>query len=125
MSTLMGPFCAGRGLDKIVAGLMFLLLSNSARAASPTYSTDAVGWRFWGAADGLTEAYSTVLSQLGGGRIAVRHGDVNTLEILDGFGATSVPDGHWLGRLYEDDSGALFTFNDRGIAVYRGSAWTL
>src|SRR5260370_1116338 len=100
-------FCPGRVLDKIAAGLMFLLLAGPASAASSTYSADDAGWRFWVPADGLTEAYTTVLSPLRGGRIAVRHGDVNAFEILDGFGVTSVPDRHWLGRIYEDNSGAL------------------
>ena len=106
-------------------GVIVLLLAAISPTAASAQARDLVGWRYWTAAEGLTEAYTTVLSSLPGGRIAARHGDVGSFDILDGFGVTAIPDPHLLGRIYEDSDGSLYTFNDQGVATYRAGSWNI
>jgi diguanylate cyclase (GGDEF)-like protein len=109
---------------RMTAGMLLPILSGFSASAAPVYAPENVGWRFWTASEGLTEAYTTSVSSLPGGRIAVRHGDVTSLDILDGFSVKAIPDRHWLGRVYEDSEGTLYTYNDRGIATFQNGSWT-
>ncbi len=115
---------SGAGCRITPLALVLLASAGACSGAAGAYEQEHDGWRFWSAAEGLTESYSTVVSALPHGRIAVRHGDVGSFDVLNGFHVSSIPDRHWLGPVYEDGDGTLITFNDRGIATYRTGNWT-
>lgn len=97
-----------------LAGLIALFPS-AARAASP--------WRFWNSADGITESYVTSLTPDLSGRLVIKHGNVLTLTVLDGYGAAPIADSHALGRVIPNPDGTLWSLSPGGIDIYEKNQW--
>jgi signal transduction histidine kinase/ActR/RegA family two-component response regulator/streptogramin lyase len=49
-------------------------------------------WRFWTQSDGLTESSVRCVGSAPDGRIWLRHGAVNSMTVLDGYGAVRLPE---------------------------------
>jgi hypothetical protein len=53
----------------------------------------------------------------------VRHGDVSSINILDGYQLIDAPDVQSLGTIDADSAGDLYTFDKSGALVYSGGKW--
>jgi len=105
-----------RGLRTLVrnfpaAALVSLLCPSS---ALPQTLFD---WRFWTAADGLEESFVRNVARGRDGRLWVRHGAVDKMSILDGYGVVRIPEPRVGGVV--DDWGRLA----RVYAGGDGEAW--
>ena len=80
-------------------------------------------WRFWTKADGLAESWTSGLSRDSSGRVLVKHGDVSTATVLDGYQVTATPSRRAFGRLLMSEKGELWTFDTDGILIYDASGW--
>src|SRR5438270_7640280 len=101
----------------IRAAAVFLALVPfvAAHAASP--------WRVWSKSDGLTESWVFGLTPDSQGRILVKHGDVPTMSVLDGYQIALIPSQHGYGRVLSSPANELWTFDAEGILVYDASGW--
>jgi signal transduction histidine kinase/CheY-like chemotaxis protein len=88
---------------------------------SPLYG--ASSWRFWTKEDGLAESWTFGLSRDSSGRVVVKHGDVATESVLDGYRVTRIPARPAFGRFLGSGNGELWTFDADGILIYSGSEW--
>src|ERR1700685_3831377 len=50
------------------------------------------GWTFWLARDGMQESYSRALGWSPRGLLAIRHGDLKTMDVLDGYSLHTLPE---------------------------------
>ena len=83
----------------------------------------ASSWRFWTKADGLAESWTSGLSRDTNGRVVVKHGDVNSATVLDGYQITKIPSRSAFGRLLVSGKGEVWTFDEEGILIYDPSGW--
>ncbi len=83
----------------------------------------ASSWRFWTKEDGLAESWTFGLSRDGTGRVVVKHGDVATESVLDGYQVTKIPAWHAFGRFLGSGNDELWSFDADGILVYGASGW--
>ena len=84
---------------------------------------EAVNWRVWNAADGMLEGYVSQVSRTPSGKVLARHGDLPSMDILDGFSLSHVPDVPSLGTVNAVASGELYTFDKTGAALYLNGKW--
>ena len=78
-----------RGLSgKPLWTLVFVVQLVAAGAAAE----EQPGWTFWFARDGMQESYSRTLGLTPEGLLAVRHGDLKTMDLLDGYALRSIPE---------------------------------
>jgi hypothetical protein len=61
--------------------------------APAVVAQDHAMWRFWTLSDGLQESYSYSLGLGPGGSVAIRHGAVPFMSVLDGYGVRPLADG--------------------------------
>src|SRR6266567_1286236 len=104
------------GLSKLANAIlltMFLVLP--AGAASP--------WRFWEKADGLMESWVFGLTLDSQGRVVVKHGEVPSESVLDGYQVTGIPSQHAYGKLLSSPEKQLWTFDAEGILVHDAFGW--
>ena len=97
------------------------------------WADEAPAWRFWSAADGMRESYSTAVTRGARGEVLVKHGQVDAMDLLDGFNFRSFPDPrslsrvHPLGRVYQgsgqDGRGDLYTFDADSVEIYENGRW--
>src|SRR5260221_13227630 len=89
-------------------------------------------WRFWTAADGLEESFVRNVARGRDGRLWVRHGAVDKMSILDGYGVVRIPEPRvggvvddWgrLARVYSGASGEAWTVEDHALKRYQASGW--
>ena len=83
----------------------------------------ASSWRFWTKEDGLAESWTFDLSRDGNGRVVVKHGDVATESVLDGYRVTTIPARHAFGHFLGSGKGELWSFDADGILIYDDSGW--
>ncbi len=50
------------------------------------------GWRFWDATDGMAESYTLALGKGPDGTLWVRHGDIRSMSVLDGYSVRTIPE---------------------------------
>src|SRR5882672_496511 len=84
-------------------------------------------WRFWTAADGLEESFVRNMARGREGCIWVRHGAVDKMSILDGYGVMRIPEPRaggviqdWgrLARVYSSVEGEAWTVEDHALKRY-------
>jgi signal transduction histidine kinase/DNA-binding response OmpR family regulator len=99
--------------------------------AAAARAGDLDGWRFWTAADGLEESYSSAISAGPHGEIYVRHGAVKFLSMLDGYAIAQIPESEQVTqtfgaarpRVYAGSGDRLWTVTGGCLREYRGGAW--
>jgi len=102
------------------------LVSIPLAIAQPSFAasqSESVNWRVWNTEDGMVEGYISQVSRTSSGRILVRHGDVATMNVLDGFHLTNQPDVQSLGKIEGDGEEHLSTFDRSGVLVYSKGKW--
>ena len=57
------------------------------------------------------------------GRIFVKGGDVPSINVLDGYQVTGIPNPHSYGRLLASSGRELWTFDTKGIVIHDSSGW--
>ncbi|MBI3280106.1 MAG: response regulator [Acidobacteria bacterium] len=83
-------------------------------------------WPVWQTADGLAEAYIRAISLDASGRVWLKHGEVSTLTILDGYSSMHLPD-PWMvddGGIVVAKDGEAWSGDRHGIAHYANGQWT-
>ncbi len=105
----------------LVAGIFAISIASRPCGASE----DAVGWRFWKSADGLTEAFCNPISTDPRGDVLVGHGFVTHMERLDGYRIITMPQPTKPGTVYCTRSGRCWTLNSAGLWEFEAGAWRL
>jgi signal transduction histidine kinase/CheY-like chemotaxis protein/ligand-binding sensor domain-containing protein len=91
-----------------------------------------LNWRFWTASDGLQESFVRNIGSGPDGHIWVRHGAVDKMSVLDGYGVTLLPepragsvieDRGRLARVYTGADGEAWTVENHALKRYRASRW--
>jgi diguanylate cyclase (GGDEF)-like protein len=101
--------------------LLMLVLVSPAHSASP--------WRYWNKADGLMESWVFGLTSDAEGHVVVKHGEVPSETLLDGYRINTIPSNHSYGRLLSPPQrngaaeGELWTFDTEGILIHDASGW--
>ena len=101
-------------LEHLCASCKWLVVFLAIVSLSPLCA--ASSWRFWTKADGLTESWTSGLSRDSNGRVVVKHGDVNSATVLDGYQITKIPSRTAFGRLLVSGKGEVWTFDEEGIS---------
>src|ERR1700692_3549482 len=57
------------------------------------------GWSFWGPADGMKESYTSSVD-VQAGSVWIKHGSVNWMNLLDGYGIAELPDPGYTGTIH-------------------------
>jgi len=70
-------------------------------------------WRFWDTADGLTESYTSSISQGPDGALWVKHGDSRGVELLDGYSVRHYPDPGGFGIIECAPDGTLWMWTGK------------
>src|SRR5689334_21330145 len=60
--------------------------------ASGSLPAESPKWRFWNRADGLPEPFTSSISPDAKGNIWIKHGDVPSMTVFDGYSVRTVPD---------------------------------
>jgi hypothetical protein len=100
--------------------LLTLALVSPAHSASP--------WRYWNKGDGLMESWVFGLTSNSEGQVVVKHGEVPSESLLDGYRINTIPSKHGYGRLLSPpgtgaDKNELWTFDTEGILIHDASGW--
>ncbi len=103
-----------------------LLLAVALRAQGPPPS-----WRFWDVADGLQESYCRRLAVDPSDNVWIRHGEVRSMSVLDGYSSHKVPEPrlgdtpHWgsMARVFATPEGEAWTVEDGTLKQYKGQHW--
>src|SRR5262249_10168620 len=110
------------------AALIWLL---SPAAALPQTQ---LNWRFWTASDGLQESFVRTLGTGPDGHIWVRHGAVDKMSVLDGYGVALVPEARAssviedrarVARVYTSADGEAWTVENHALKRYRSMRWSV
>ena len=80
---------------------------------------DGPGWRAWDRKDGLTEPFTHTIAADAEGNLWVKHGDVNFMSILDGYGVRLIPDPRTWKAL------GMWSAVPAGIKTFTDGKWTL
>jgi signal transduction histidine kinase/CheY-like chemotaxis protein len=99
--------------------------------APAVVAQDHAMWRFWTLSDGLQESYSYSLGLGPGGSVAIRHGAVPFMSVLDGYGVVRIPDSNLPGSVDEATrgratpglNGSIWTATDGNLMEYRAGRW--
>src|ERR1700722_18376148 len=95
-----------------------LLIPLIAAPLSAGSQDEASNLRVWNTGDGMSESFISQVSRMPSGRILVRHGDVSSINVLDGFRLSDVPDVKSQGKIDADAAGKLYTFDRSGALVF-------
>ena len=100
--------------------LLALVLVSPAQSASP--------WRYWNKSDGLIESWVFGLTADADGHVVIKHGEVASESLLDGYRVNTIPSQHAYGRLLsparkQESGNELWTFDTDGILVHDASGW--
>lgn len=82
------------------------------------------GWSFWGTTDGMKESYTSSVA-VHAGSIWIKHGSVNRMNLLDGYGITELPDPGYTGKIHTSPDGTLWIWTGQHLSRYRNSRWEL
>ena len=80
-------------------------------------------WRFWDVTDGLKESYTRSLTVDTSGRVWVKHGDVDTMSVLDGYGLAKISVSPSSRRVYGTASGQAWALHPLGLEQYKDGQW--
>jgi len=81
-------------------------------------------WRFFTSRDGLHDSYATAVTWSSRGNVWVKHGEFDSLSMLDGYDVKTLPSpGGGGNRVYESRSGQLWTLYSEGLAEFRRGRW--
>jgi signal transduction histidine kinase len=81
-------------------------------------------WRIFRAGDGLRDSHATAVTLSPRGNVWVKHGDVDEISVLDGYGVSTFPSpGTNSYRVYESQSRQLWSLYDEGVMLYDGKKW--
>jgi len=89
------------------------------------------GWRFWKAADGLPESFTTAITAGPAGQVWARHGEVPFMSSLDGYQVLTLPNYQaqkqicTLSRVYESPSHELWIPDPEGLREFQDGKWEL
>src|ERR1700693_746959 len=78
------------------------------------------GWSFWGTADGMKESYTSSIA-VHAGSVWIKHGTVNRMNLLDGYGVAELPDPKSLGEIHTSPDGTLWVWTGQRLSRYRNS----
>ena len=81
-------------------------------------------WRVYRAADGLTESLTTAVTISPRGNVWVKHGEVDAVSYLDGYGVLHIPaptDPNY--RVYQSAAGRIWSIYPEGLLEYADSRW--
>jgi signal transduction histidine kinase/CheY-like chemotaxis protein/ligand-binding sensor domain-containing protein len=92
-----------------------------------------VDWRFWKASDGFPESYVRSVTAEPDGSILVRHGAVDSMTVLDGYGTHHLPEiaggrlENWgvTARAYKAPDGDIWTVDRGQLRRFRSGTWLL
>src|ERR1017187_9007574 len=106
-------------------GLILLL-------ALPLAAHGQMGWRFWTAADGMAESYSQSVGIAPDGTAWIRHGQVSTMSVLNGYSVSQIAEPratrevNWglLARVHGGSPGEAWTIEDGVLKRYVNQRWT-
>jgi len=96
-----------------------LVLLEGLRAQNPP------SWRFWDVTDGLKESYTRSLTVDTSGQVWVKHGDVDTMSVLDGYGLAKVSVSRSSRRVYGTASGQAWAVHRLGLEQYKDGQWSM
>jgi signal transduction histidine kinase len=93
----------------------------------------AGNWRFWTVADGLRESYVRTLIRAQDGQVWVRHGAVDMMSVVDGYGVRRLPeprttravDWEHLGRVQALHGDEAWVAEDHALRRYAAGAWKI
>ena len=80
-------------------------------------------WRFWDTSDGLEESFTYSASLDSQGRIWLVHGAVDTVTILDGIAAHTVPNPGRYSKIAITAAGAAWALNPNGVFHLQRNSW--
>lgn len=95
--------------------IVSLLFACTARAADPSPV-----WRFWDYSDGLIESHVLHITEDPNGAIWIKHGLINSMDVLDGYTIRQVPDPLDFQHIH-----ASWTVAPQGLKHYENGKWTL
>jgi signal transduction histidine kinase/DNA-binding response OmpR family regulator len=96
-------------------GVVLILLACTAGAADPSPV-----WRFWDYSDGLIESHVLHITKDPNGAIWIKHGLINSMDVLDGYSITRVPDPLDFQHIH-----ASWTVTPQGLKHYENGKWIL
>lgn len=79
------------------------------------------GWSFWGTADGMKESYTSSIA-VHAGTVWIKHGTVNRMNLLDGYGVAELPDPKSTGKIHTSPDGTLWSWTGQRLSRYRNSS---
>jgi diguanylate cyclase (GGDEF)-like protein len=80
-------------------------------------------WRVWNKADGLAESWTFGLTMNADGGVVVKHGDVATESVIDGFRVAGIPGQKVFGLFPASSDHELWSFDPEGILIYDSAGW--
>src|SRR5271165_986512 len=97
-------------------------------AAAIAHAQDSSSWRFWGVEDGFEEAYVRGVSLSADGSAWVRHGQIKSMNVLDGYRNRSLPVPEECVKppgcpVFGESGGDAWAYDPGGIFVYHDSRW--
>ena len=109
----------------------FVVIALLLAAPGGVFAQSTFGWRFWKAADGLPESFTTAITAGAAGQVWARHGEVPFMSSLDGYRILTLPNYQaqkqicTLSRVYESPSHELWIPDPEGLRELRNGQWAL
>lgn len=98
-------------------------------SVSELRSDKLTNWRFFEASEGLGDTWTSFITVGPRGKVWVSHGSVNKLSCLDGWPVADIGLAHIYPspgidlKVYESDSGQLWSVYDKGIQLFEDGRW--
>lgn len=102
--------------------LGWLLVAGPA-ALEGLWAQNMPSWRFWDVTDGLKESYTQAISVDPSGRVWVKHGDVDTIGVFDGYHLSTAPSPRSGARVYGTRNGQAWAEHSLGLEQYKDGQW--
>jgi signal transduction histidine kinase len=84
----------------------------------------ASNWRMYKAADGLRESLTTAVTPSPRGNLWIRHGEMDTLSVLDGYTIRHLPaPAQYSYRVYESAAGKVWSVGTKGLLEFVAERW--
>lgn len=90
---------------------------------SSVLSAESSVWRTWSKADGMAESWTFGLGLNADGGVVVKHGDVATESVLDGYQVDGIPSRRVYGFFPGSNDHELWSFDPDGILIYDAAGW--
>ena len=112
-----GPLCLRASFAAVARGRRVLLPAFLILAGAGAAQAQPPGWRYWTPADGIQESHSRKIGTLPDGGVTIRHGLVDSADVLDGYVVQPIP---------EPRAGSVTEANLAGIySVVAGETWAM